>query len=63
MVQRNNRLFDRARALGATRYPIESTPFTHADWRHHYGTRWPHLRALKQRHDPAGILTPGPGIF
>ncbi len=63
MLKRNRRLFDQARALGGIRYPIESTPFTKADWQHHYGDRWPHLQALKRKHDPAGILTPGPGIF
>ncbi|WP_344160951.1 FAD-binding protein [Kribbella yunnanensis] len=63
MLKRNQRLFERARALGGTRYPIESTPFTKADWQQHYGDRWPHLRTLKRKHDPATILTPGPGIF
>jgi FAD/FMN-containing dehydrogenase len=63
MVKRNQRLFDRARDLGGTRYPIESTTFTHSDWRRHYGPRWPYLSTLKQHHDPANILTPGPGIF
>ncbi|GAA0574347.1 FAD-binding protein [Kribbella sandramycini] len=63
MLKRNRRLFDRARALGATRYPIESVPFTRADWQQHYGDRWPHLRTLKRKYDPAGVLTPGPGIF
>lgn len=63
MLKRNHRLFEQARALGGTRYPIESTPFTKADWQHHYGPRWPHLQTLKHQHDPAAILTPGPGIF
>lgn len=63
LLDRNRRLFDRARALGGTRYPIESVAFTQADWEQHYGDRWPHLRELKRTFDPAGILTPGPGIF
>ena len=63
LLTRNRRLYDRARALGGTRYPIESVPFTQADWADHYGDRWPQLKQLKQEHDPAGILTPGPGIF
>jgi FAD/FMN-containing dehydrogenase len=63
MLARNRRLYDRARALGGTRYPIESVPFTQDDWTNHYGDRWAQLKALKQEHDPAGILTPGPGIF
>jgi FAD/FMN-containing dehydrogenase len=63
MLDRNRRLYDRARALGGTRYPIESVPFTQDDWADHYGDRWPGLQELKRRVDPAGILTPGPGIF
>lgn len=63
MLARNRRLYDRARALGGTRYPIESVPFGQDDWADHYGDRWPELQALKQEHDPAGILTPGPGVF
>lgn len=63
MLARNRRLYDRARALGGTRYPIESIPFTQDDWADHYGDRWPGLQALKQKVDPARILTPGPGLF
>ncbi|GAA0935567.1 FAD-binding protein [Kribbella koreensis] len=63
MLARNRRLYDRARALGGTRYPIESVPFSQADWADHYGDRWPHLQELKRTTDPAGILTPGPKIF
>jgi FAD/FMN-containing dehydrogenase len=63
MLTRNRRLYDEARALGATRYPIGSQEFTQADWIAHYGDRWPHLLGNKHRFDPDGILTPGPGIF
>ncbi|WP_328331714.1 FAD-binding protein [Kribbella sp. NBC_00382] len=63
LLARNRRLYDRARALGGTRYPIESVAFTQADWADHYGDRWPHLQQVKHTTDPAGILTPGPGIF
>ncbi|NEA33247.1 FAD-binding protein [Streptomyces sp. SID13031] len=63
MLARNRRLYDRARALGGTRYPIESVAFTQDDWADHYGDRWPQLQALKQEADPAGILTPGPKMF
>ena len=59
MLTRNRRLYDRARALGGTRYPIESVDFTRADWADHYGDRWPHLQQLKRQFDPASILTPG----
>jgi cytokinin dehydrogenase len=63
MLARNRRLYDQARALGGTRYPIESVAFTQDDWADHYGDRWPQLQALKQKIDPGGILTPGPNIF
>jgi cytokinin dehydrogenase len=63
MLARNRRLYDRARALGGTRYPIESVAFTQSDWADHYGDRWPHLQQLKHTMDPAAILTPGPRIF
>jgi cytokinin dehydrogenase len=63
MVAANRALYDRARALGGTRYPVGTVPFTPADWREHYGPQWPRLTAAKHRYDPAGILTPGPGVF
>jgi cytokinin dehydrogenase len=63
MLARNDRLYRMARARGGTRYPIGSLDFTHADWVDHYGDRWADFKARKQRFDPAGILTPGPGIF
>lgn len=63
MLRRNRRLYERARQLGGVRYPIGSIPFTPDDWADHYGDRWPELVALKQRYDPDGILTPGPGVF
>ncbi|MBW1601356.1 FAD-binding protein [Streptomyces sp. JJ66] len=64
MLRRNERLYTRMRERhGGTLYPIGSVPFTPRDWRAHYGTTWPALRAAKRRYDPAHILTPGPGIF
>jgi cytokinin dehydrogenase len=63
MLQRNDDLFAQARALGGVRYPIGSIDFTSADWREHYGSRWPEILASKQKFDPQHILTPGPGIF
>jgi len=63
MLRRNRRLLDRAVAAGGTRYPIGTVESTPADWRAHYGDRWPHLVALKRRYDPDGILTPGHGVF
>ncbi len=63
MLARNRRLLDRALAAGGAHYPIGTVPSHPADWRAHYGDRWPHLVALKRRYDPAGILTPGHGVF
>ncbi|MEZ4220965.1 MAG: FAD-binding protein [Polyangiaceae bacterium] len=63
MLQRNRQWFEQARAVGGTRYPIGSLEFSKLDWILHYQERWPTLKHLKKHYDPAGILTPGPGIF
>ena len=63
MLKRNRRLFEKARALGGTRYPIGSIPFTKLDWLLHYGERYFEFAEAKRRFDPSGILTPGVNIF
>jgi cytokinin dehydrogenase len=63
MLARNRTLFEEARALGGTRYPIGALEFDHWDWKQHYGARWFELFLLKKIYDPKKILTPGPGIF
>lgn len=63
MLKRNQRLQEKARAAGATRYPISAVEFTADDWRRQYGDTWSRFAALKSRFDPDRILTPGPGIF
>ncbi len=63
MLERNRRLLDRALAAGGARYPIGTVAAGPADWFAHYGDRWSHLVALRHRYDPAGILTPGHGVF
>jgi FAD/FMN-containing dehydrogenase len=63
MLARNRRLFERARELGATRYPIGSLEFDRADWARQYGEMWPEFKRRKRKYDPDDILTPGPGIF
>lgn len=63
MLNRNHRLFSRAREVGGVRYPIDSIPFTRSDWTAHYGSRWADVVRRKQRYDPDNVLTPGPGIF
>ncbi|WP_162831262.1 FAD-binding protein [Amycolatopsis ruanii] len=62
-VTENRRFYEEARELGGVTYPIGAIPFTPPDWHHHFGDQWPSLRAWKSRYDPAGVLTPGPGIF
>ncbi|HEV3193676.1 MAG TPA: hypothetical protein VGY54_24390, partial [Polyangiaceae bacterium] len=63
ILARNRRLFEKARAVGGTRYPIGSISFNREDWEIQYGEEWRELLRLKERFDPDGILTPGPGIF
>lgn len=63
MLNRNRRLFEKARRAGGTRYPIGTLPFRRSDWVQHYGRIWPRVLHLKHRFDPKRILTPGPGIF
>lgn len=63
MLAANRELFDQGRPLGGYAYPIGSIPTTPSDWRQHYGPLWPFLAAARRRYDPAGILTPGQGIF
>jgi FAD/FMN-containing dehydrogenase len=63
MGERNRRLFEQARALGGTRYPIGVLDFNPGDWVRHYGDMWPEFKRRKHRYDPSNIMTPGPGIF
>ncbi|HEV3382703.1 MAG TPA: FAD-binding protein [Trebonia sp.] len=63
MLTDNRALFEQARDLGGYQYPIGSIPMTRRDWREHFGGQWPFLATMRQRYDPAGILTPGQGIF
>jgi cytokinin dehydrogenase len=63
MLARNRTLFEQARELGGTRYPIGSVEFSRLDWAIHYGGVWDDFKRAKRRYDPSGILSPGPGIF
>ena len=38
MLARNRRLFEKARAVGATRYPIGALQFSRQDWQQQYGS-------------------------
>jgi cytokinin dehydrogenase len=62
-VAQNRAFYNLAAAQGGRFYPISAVPMTRADWRRHFQPEWGRLVSAKQRFDPAGILTPGPGIF
>ncbi len=59
----NRALYDQARAVGGTHYPVGAIPLTPADWRAHYGPRYAEVALAKLRFDPRHVLTPGQGIF
>ncbi|HEY0448751.1 FAD-binding protein [Actinophytocola sp.] len=59
----NRVLYDEARAVGGTHYPVGAIPLTPADWRAHYGSRYAEVALAKQHFDPNHVLTPGQGIF
>lgn len=63
MIEDNREMDTRALALGGTTYPINPILKDTAAWREHYGPRWDRTVAFKDLYDPAGILTPGQGIF
>lgn len=63
MLARNRTLFEKARDMGGTRYPIGTLEFSNRDWRQHYGPNYRDFAKVKRRVDPRGIFTPGPGIF
>jgi FAD/FMN-containing dehydrogenase len=56
-------MYERARALGGTLYPIGSTPLTTEDWRTHHGSGYQALRTAKDHYDPANVMAPGAGVF
>jgi hypothetical protein len=63
MIAANRQLFEQARAVGGYFYPVDSVPMSPADWRQHFGSRWPQLFAAKQAFDPEALLAPGQGVF
>ncbi len=63
MLARNRSLFEQARAIGGTRYPIGSLEFSHEDWRIQYGSSWDDFKRAKRRFDPDNLLAPNLGIF
>lgn len=63
LIADNNALYARVLAAGGTQYPINALHLSPADWRVHYGDRWPTVLRAKDRYDPRRVLTPGQGIF
>jgi len=63
MVKDNRRLFEQARRVGGFDYPVGATPISPSDWQRHFGDAWSGFVRAKHRYDPAGILTPGQGVF
>ena len=56
-------VFEQARAIGGTLYPIGSTPMSKNDWIRQYGAIYPALALAKTLFDPDHVLTPGVDIF
>ncbi|MGW2092089.1 FAD-binding protein [Promicromonospora sukumoe] len=63
LIADNDALYARVLAAGGAQYPVNALHLTPADWRTHYGDRWPVVLRAKDRYDPRGVLTPGQGIF
>jgi len=63
MDEGSRSLFARMHEAGGKFYvPYSGFP-SRETWRRHYGSSWDGFAAAKRRFDPAGVLTPGPGIF
>ncbi len=56
MIERNCALFERAQAVGGTRYNIAALPMNDETWARELGPALRAYAAQKSLHDPAGIL-------
>ncbi|MBN1203599.1 MAG: FAD-binding protein [Myxococcaceae bacterium] len=63
LVAKNRLIFEQLTAAQGKRYPIDSVPMSHADWRRHFHPHWERFVLSKQRFDPDNVLAPGQGIF
>ena len=63
LVDDNKGTYRRVRRSGGTLYPVSAFPMSRLAWRRHFGTVLDDLRRIRQRHNPAGLLTPGYDIF
>lgn len=59
MLAANRILYERARAIGGTRYPVDAVPFTAADWASHDRPVANRTTTWQKAFDPATILAPG----
>jgi cytokinin dehydrogenase len=59
MVAQNRSLYERLRRTGAMQYPVSAFPMSRDDWKDHFGPGWARFAEIKQRLDPANLLTPG----
>lgn len=62
LIRENRTIYERAAALGAVAYPVNTLPMSPTDWCTHFGSQWQVLLDAKKKFDPHGILTPGHGI-
>ncbi|AOR30173.1 FAD-binding protein [Streptomyces fodineus] len=62
MLAANRAAYELARSQGAVAYPVNALPLSDADWREHYGSRWPAFAEAKRRHDPHLVLARGHGM-
>lgn len=63
LVAKNRRIYEQLQAVGGKRYPVDSVPMTHADWRLHFQPYWERFERDKRLFDPDNVLTPGQHIF
>ena len=62
LVAANRSLYERARDLGGTRLTTSALPFSHADWRAHFGPEWDGFKKAKERFDPRKVLASARGL-
>jgi FAD/FMN-containing dehydrogenase len=62
-IAQNATLFEACVDVGGKRYPIDSVPMTHHDWRVQLAPFFDAFADAKEHFDPNHVLTPGQGIF
>jgi cytokinin dehydrogenase len=59
----NRQLYDLAKELGGSQYPISAVELDEHDWEVHYGEEWERLRRAKRRYDRDDVLASGPDVL